>query len=159
MRWVIFLDVDGVLNNHGPVLEILEINARALLWLVREIPELEIVLSSAWRYRGCGPRSTFGQKLSDALSYRESREVIRRVIGQTPPDLEPDPPRTFFERRSDTIRRYLTENPVDGNWIAIDDLEDIETLGEGHFIRTDPSVGFTMKDALKALELLKGQSK
>jgi hypothetical protein len=58
--------------------------------------------------------------------------------------------------RGDQIRRWLTDNRFAGPYVVLDD-EDYGIKAAGHpFVQTDGACGLTLRDARKAVRLLKG---
>jgi hypothetical protein len=142
---ILMLDMDGVLNAHVTpcVGRDMGINVECCrnLWRVLRQVECRIVLSSAWRYMGFGPDSVYGQCLR-AVGFAD---IQRLTIDRT--RLEQGP-----EERHLAILDWVDEHKPK-RWVAVDDLEEIERLPAGHWLRTDGKRGFTISDA-HALRIL-----
>jgi hypothetical protein len=108
--------------------------------------DCDIVLSSAWRYHGCGLGSVFVQCLFGSLDDEDATTISRRIIGTTRLETEPEP-------RHLAILDWVAEHKPEV-WVAVDDLDDIRNLGEGHYVQTDGNRGLTFADAQKLIELL-----
>jgi hypothetical protein len=147
MDCILLLDVDGVLNSHRLPGENGGLDASCCYRLLDVIRATEcyIVLSSAWRYMGHGPGSVFAQCLRGVLGNYTAWLIRRRIIDAT--RLESAP-----ERRHETILAWVEEHRPK-TWVAVDDLVDIELLGQGHYVRTDGQ-GLTDADALRLIQLL-----
>ena len=148
---VIFLDIDGVLNSHGPPGTDGGMHADKACYLGNTLVETgaKIVLSSAWRYMGWGPNSVYGQCLQGAHRYW-CELIINSTIGATP--LEDNGP----EERDVTIRRWIDANWEPIRWVAIDDLQCISRLGYEHCVITDGAKGMTPDNMWELIKKLKG---
>lgn len=105
---ILFLDIDGVLHRVGGSL--FEQVSR-LESVLRDHPEVELVISSSWRE----------DYPWDVLVEIFSPDIQQRVVGRTPVIDTPWPP---YPRpvRYEEILQYLTENGVgDQPWLALDD--------------------------------------
>jgi len=155
----LFLDFDGVLNSKQHYLAVINkrfkgadnLNDADLfamkrnvaphhMWILgfilKQIPDLKIVISSAW-----GHHYTLEQ-------FKELFKIFKldetRLIGITP--------RKMSSYRCNEIHWWLEDNPAD-QWIAVDDhvifnLEDPDKKNE---YLTDSWVGLTMRDAVKII--------
>lgn len=131
---IIFLDIDGVLNNHNKVVDhycgIDTYNVKVFNKLIEAL-DAKIVVSSAWRYmilRGAMSLTGFSYLL-------KTHGVKGDLIGHTCSDEE-------VPERSGQISRWLEDNNYDDIYIVLDDLEI-----SGHpQIRTDGNKGLTYND-------------
>lgn len=137
----IFLDIDGVLVSgecmhryqHGE-----EFDLRATRQLRRLIKQTgaQIVVSSAWRWRGF-----------DALQKKFAQEklLIHDLL-----DLEDD-------SRGDLIRHWCREHSVLASQFVILDDEEFQLEGLLHrLVRTDFNRGMTAADRRRVVQMLKG---
>lgn len=139
MKRLLFLDVDGVLNNSKSNLDLYPY-ALLLLSNVVAKTKCEIVLSSTWRLY---PSSC--EQLEDAFKNHR----IPKWIGSTP---------YFLNRpRSDEILMWLEENiTVPVNVVVVDDEKDaklpnnLESI-KANFVHTDYTNGFTENHALEVV--------
>jgi|ERR1700733_5942941 len=172
---LLFLDVDGVLNDHSPLDpdvmcgQIHKDKVALLNHILRETGA-EMVLSSAWRYL------IFRQEMNLVgmeWLLRSHGVLANRLIGITAPDtLE----RVTYNgkpadwpvenERGALIRRWLDGNRLgwpDGDrlqprlswqYVVLDDL-DLGISAAGHpFVHVDGTVGLTAADAERAIRLL-----
>lgn len=139
---VLFLDVDGVLNKHKESGKDsgLDIKKCELIkQLIEQVEDLQIILSSAWRYMGYGKDSVFQQCL------RGIGIDDWPIIGMT--ELE-----NTIENRDVTIWKFVFKNKLK-NWAVLDDLECISKLGR-RAVQTDSKKGVSKKDIRKIANIL-----
>jgi hypothetical protein len=141
---VIFLDIDGVLNNvatkFGRVFD-----GECVRWLNRitDRTGAVIVVSSTWRHAGI----------------RKMREILRgngvtgRVIGLTP-DLSRKGIVHVAVARAQEIQRWFELTPGIEAFVILDDDTDMEHLACRH-VQTASMVGLTEQDAVRAIKLLR----
>ena len=162
MQRVIFVDVDGVLNNsstlsrlrlrgaHGSVDlgQLIDPSNLRVLVRVVEATGAVAVVSSSWRLR-----TSQLDTLQSALA-----ECGVRVVGCTP-ELDHTDPRAC---RAAEIRKWLADHDADGApWVAIDDIDldcdgcGAHRLGPDHFVRTDAERGLVDADADRAIAALR----
>lgn len=149
MRPLIFLDMDGCLNDHTQLESgfcgVKSECASRLNRILRET-DAEIVLSSAWRYM-----------VPDAMTLNGFQYLLQthgvdcndRLIGVTCRDEELMP-------RGQQIRQWRNEHGGDRRYVVIDDL-DLGISEAGHpFVQTDGAVGLTDADVERAIAILNG---
>lgn len=160
---IIFLDIDGVLNDHTPLpsrycgikLECVH-NLNKIL---DAIPEARIVISSAWRYLIL--RGEMNLKGFEMLLLVSGVKCWGKVVGHTEPDgrIEDEPDHhdnaeawhtAGLKWRVNQIEKWVAENNV-GKYIIIDDLP----LIGNHFYQTDGTKGLTETDAENIIRLCK----
>lgn len=137
---LIFLDFDGVLRRQGSQLYRLETNlVNNLEVIVRELPEVEIVITSSWR-------EVYG--LSSLRSHFSS-DIADRIVGVTPLSRDVQ---DFYRYRE--ILAYLKHfHTLQTPWLAIDDDPE-------HFpphapvLIVDPAKGLDAETALTLKTLL-----
>lgn len=165
---VLFLDFDGVLNSIQHYLATKDIKVRgattlndadlwamkrdvnannmwALGYILEKVPDLKIVISSAWRLH------------YDIESFKELFEIFKldgsRIIGKTPKKLSSE--------RCHEIVMWLDDNDYETgevvDFMTIDDhiIFDIEHPYKPRELQTDPWVGMTMHDAFKIIKHFK----
>lgn len=169
---IIFLDIDGVLNNtqhcqwihenvapgmgFGQLWELDDGNINRMtvgwdpvnveaLWHIIDETDAEIVISSTWRI---GRRVSFFHEVSAVFGQSLP------VIGMTPIIND------IGSIRGDEVNEWLKiegllrhRNPH-FRWVCLDDDGDFHP--ENNLVQTDIEVGLTMEDAERAIELLKG---
>lgn len=140
----LFLDFDGVLNNTAfferkAAARTLALDApysarddfdpenlAQLADLARRVPDLEVVVSSSWRY---------GRALAELRDYLRPAFTRNRVVGATP--------RLPSRQRHEEIRAWLAANAPEALFLALDDdTMDMTPLGEA-FLHVDRLAGLT----------------
>lgn len=157
---ILFVDLDGVLNNCTHFLflrqnalgsdSLREANIRAgiqdldpwncanLKYVFDTLPDLKIVLSTAWR---------------DSFEMDEIQEMFERrnlpgsrIIGKTA--------REEMAGRAGVIRKYVAENKPKQYAVIDDKAVFVSTDPEyGRFLKTTPITGFTYGDAIALIKL------
>ena len=130
---IIFLDIDGVLNNYDTLGKGLRWEPSLVKILNRIIQETkaEIVLSSTWR------------------KIKSLRNIIKndmkiKYIGKIP---------SLYKKRGIEIQAWLDNNPDVEKFIILDDDSDMVHL-MSHLLQTDGKYGLTIEIADKAIEIL-----
>jgi len=121
---LLFLDIDGVLNDHTRYSSgYCGTGARQvnhLNDLLQEVPDLQLVISSAWRYLILNGAMTL--KGFEALLLTHGVNAYGRIHGHTDADETTTPEeRLTFGGRAELIRRYVDQHDPDG-WAVVDDL-------------------------------------
>jgi len=186
-HFVVFLDIDGVLRRLDGDLTIsidgetlpLHLHNRAFApEAVRALKSIvhrtgaTIILSSEWR-RNAALREEVGTALravgmpsirgcTPVLVARE--EVLVGTLAH--PEKEATLVLRWAERRAREITMWLREHPDVDRWVALDDIDlaqaddfrlpDTCWMGPG-LVRTNPSVGLSMSNARKAVEVLQAE--
>lgn len=165
---IIFLDIDGVLNpthfnnalfkmwkaSHEEIKSkdefgdlFFDQNVDALRFII-EHTESQIVLSSTWRMNGLNRNQQMWLE----------RDLPGKLIDITPHanELLDDSISRFYDDicRGAEIDYWIKDKNFTGNYIIIDDTEDMLKSQESVFIKTNPYCGLTMKDAKRAIEIL-----
>ena len=168
---VIFLDIDGVLNSgqsvrmhhhfvqdRGLVDRHCPISVGNLEWILHEIPDLKICISSVWRIRRQLPelRDLLTGEIAEVNGKRHILHAgitePERIIGKTP-----DIARVrgkWLEGRGYEIQCWLDAQKVLGNpvedFCIIDDSSDMFHLS-GYLFRTDHSIGLDHHTAQRVI--------
>lgn len=137
---VIFLDFDGVLNSHSGYAKrdyekifikyaysIFEEHIEALNWLMKDLEDVKIIISSTWR---------------KFLSLDEIKELMIEKGFKYPETIYSTTP--FVGSRTEDIRTYLNENNVE-DYVIIDDKKLLSFYDK--FCLIDSRYGFTHYDA------------
>lgn len=166
---VLFLDFDGVLNSKQHVLAVKDVpvpgadtlsdadlftmkretnanNMWVLGYILKQLPDLKIVISSSWR------------NFFDLEQFKEIFKVYKldetRIIDKTPKKMSSD--------RQHEIRMWLNEfeeiNHKVPDWVALDDHIIFDIMNDEEKAReflTDGWVGVSMHDAFKIIEHFK----
>lgn len=154
---IIFLDIDGVLNNRLWIQELSRQpdpnpylfdpkNVEALNHII-EMTEANIVISSAWRH---------GKKLNWLRKHLRKQGVKGHVLGVTPDgwnNLKSFPDNWV---RGHEIELWLQKN-TDGRavFVILDDDDDMGPLMD-KLVQTSMERGLTMAEAARAINILKG---
>lgn len=167
MSKIIFLDIDGVLNNEVFVNSFWEIlkqlkmkrpeakelhkivmrddygnlfcptACNMLKWLV-ESTEAKIVISSTWRMSG----------LSEMQNMWKHRGLAGEVIDITPVMMS--------RERGEEIAQWLSKNEHE-EYVILDDDADMLEEQKNNFVQQDFRYGLTFDDTLKAIRILNGK--
>ena len=143
---VIFLDIDGVLNNRDtwgnrPLIKAFDKDCIAAFNKIIDATDARIVISSSWR---------------NIFAYEQLRTLLKNVgvkgiiLGQTPTI-------SLSGRRGAEIKEWLDNGlwpEIDG-FIILDDETDMNEV-ESHLVQTNSNVGLTDDMANIAIERLKG---
>lgn len=159
----IFLDFDGVLNHEnflrklrgrkityssGRELvlmqeQICDKNISCLREALNQLPDLKIVISSAWR---------LGYKLENLQELLKINQINNEVIGVTPS-------LGSGAIRGDEIKAYLKDHPKITQFLVIDD-NSVFDLGDPYmknFLKTSPFTGLTPDDTTSIINFFKEQ--
>jgi len=146
MAKIIFLDIDGVLNDGGPDEAFVLPRCAQQFERIIEETGAHVVISSAWRAAvHLGEMTLLGfQRLL------RTHQVLCRVVGVTPEARR-------AASRGKQISLWLEENGPVESYVVLDD-DDLGIGEERHpFIRTDGGTGLTEQDASRAIALLNQQ--
>lgn len=135
---VIFLDVDGVLNNYktGGIYTITKSKVRLLRNIV-EATGAKIVVSSTWRI------------------LHESRVILKRKLGYKGIKIFDWTRRSeMLEIRGNQIHSWLDNHKEVTNYIILDDDSDFLEYQYPFLVKTDPEIGLTKEDVEIAITLL-----
>lgn len=150
----LFLDIDGVANSSGHIRRagsdwswkdlIDPLNVAQINVIIEEVPEVRVVLSSAWRlYPG-------KEVALDALRNAGYKGTI---LGVTPDHST----QVGHGRRGQEIAAYVSTHNIEEEEICIlDDDTDIDPL-KHRWVRTFDFEGLTPKGAAQAIDMLKGK--
>lgn len=162
MRKVIFLDIDGVLSprwwdsnkqsdNYGCLFD-----AKAVANFAKIIEKTgaQIVVSSSWKLMGL-------QALQDMW---KDRKLPGEIIDITPNYMSDELLLNADMNDTDIESLYIRGMEIKGwlvlygddvsNYVIIDDMDDILSEQQTHFVQTDPEVGITNDDVKKVIHLL-----
>lgn len=132
---ILFLDFDGVLHPEPCHDEaILFCNRSALETILRDVPTVEIVISSMWR---------FTHTLAE-LQALFSADIAERIVGLTPDwtDISTHFSVVGSYFRHTEIEGWLRQSDRAGEaWAALDDRRYLFKPQSPNFIFCDPSVG------------------
>lgn len=146
---ILFLDFDGVL--HPEILGTPELcHLPALEELIREFPQVELVLSTSWRV----------VYTHDELLSLFSPDIRLRIVGATPQ--YEDIPLSIREGLSEFIRQAEIEawvqiNKIKEGFIVIDDCQSEFTPNWAPLFLVNKETGITQPYLLKLREILRHQ--
>lgn len=141
---IVFLDIDGVLNNRGTAIalgstsEFLDPVSVALVDRLCEQADAHIVLSSSWRIGGV-------ERVQADLQRLGAKCLADRIVAVTP-DLR-DPNAT----RGDEIAAWLEVGKPD-RYVIIDDEGDMHPWQ--HLVQTTFEDGFRLRHYVAAMKIL-----
>ena len=166
----IFLDFDGVLNTEawqrhcmvsslptedgfGPVFDPEAVENLSLI--LSAVPGAKIIITSSWKWEGL-------EKMKRLWAKRGLPGTLLDIA----PDFIPNFEDEDFEKilqgelpvgRGADIKAWLEANAQEGaQYVILDDLPDFFPDQQPHYIETDPRVGITLEDAMKAIAILSG---
>jgi len=149
---LIFMDIDGCLNNHNthPIIKcntiepLLAQRFNQILWRTNA----NFVVSSAWRYMVLGGGMTL-----DGFRYMLQSHWIdaNRIIGITRKDVSSE-----TMDRGAQITEWLSANAsrFNGKYLVIDDMDLGISAAKLNFLHIDGTVGLTASDVEKAVSQL-----
>lgn len=169
MKKVLFLDFDGVLNtenyqsqlrdagepcwdNFGQVFDPEAVEN--LKMILDAVPDALIVINSSWKLEGLA-------RMNELWKVRNMPGKIHGVTPDYAPDLqnidlENDDNIALLAGKGNDVKQWLEENTPDGcRYVIFDDIPDFLPEQSPNFICTDPRVGLTVEDAVRAIRLLK----
>ena len=145
---IIFLDIDGVLNNPKtwglrPVHKAFSKECVEAFNLIIESVDADIVISSTWR-------NMFN--FDDLIEMLKGAGVAGHIIGKTPSI------RFSGAERGDEIARWLDRASEEAGFkitkfVILDDDSDMGYLFN-YLVRCNPETGITEKEVKKAIEML-----
>jgi len=153
---VVFLDIDGVLNNDKTnsktPMGFTGISNSLLKNLAHFVKETNavIVLSSTWKDEW--DENPLKRTEDGNYLHRKLRQVGISIFGKI------DESTTGSYYRGKAIKLYLDAHPEIENYVILDDLDfdfkDIPEI-ESHFVQTKASLGFQKDKYEKALQIMK----
>lgn len=136
---VLFLDIDGVLNNFhqrnfGEKFS--QPSCAALNTIIHAVPDLKIVISSAWRI--------WGVEYMKKVLEKNGVEKVDNIIDVTGNE---------HGIRGHQIQCWLDRNPGVTGMVILDDESDMGNL-MNKLVKTNSFVGLTTTEAERAIETL-----
>lgn len=139
---VIFLDVDGVLNNEKSLRmgELISMDCVRHVRRISRLADADIVISSSWRIG------------NSTHTLREMFHMVGlfRVIGRTSSN------DSSLSDRGDEIKQWLDANPTVEKYVILDDDRDILPEQMPYFINTDAMEGITENQSTYAIRNIFG---
>lgn len=168
MKKVIFLDFDGVLNteNYQAKLyregkpqwddfgQVFDPEAVENLKMVLDaVPDTLLIINSSWKLEGFG-------RMKELWKVRGLPGTVHGVTPDYVPDLlnidlENYDNIAMLAGKGNEVKQWLEKNAPEGcRYVIFDDVPDFLPEQRPYHICTDPRVGITMEDAVKAISLL-----
>ena len=169
MQRVLFIDFDGVLNTENYQAQLRKegkpqwddfgqlFDPEAvdnLKMILDAVPNLLLVINSSWKLEGL-------KRMNDLW---EKRSLPGKVYGVTPDyvpslaniDLSNFDNIELLAGKGNEVKQWLADN-ASGHckYVILDDVPDFLLEQESHLICTNPKLGITKEDALRAISLLK----
>lgn len=142
----LFLDIDGVLNDHSQYSNgysgIQQDKVLLLNKILDSFEDLYIIISSAWRYMMIG--DSMNLMGFDYILKINGINTRGKLLGHTRPDKD------INEPRINQILDYLDGQLVE-SFVILDDLE----LSHPNQVKTDSMIGLTESDVEKAIQILR----
>lgn len=152
---VIFLDIDGVLNNHRTVCRTpdgfvgISSNLTTRLREIVKATDAKIVLTSTWK-------ECWNKKYT--LCKEDGKYLVRKLHHKGLEIIDKTEDAEGYFYRGEGILSYIKENNIE-KFVVLDDFEfdfkKCELLD--HLVLTDPIEGLTDEDVEKAIDILKGE--
>lgn len=146
---IIFLDVDGVLNDKDSFPNICCKKVQLLKYIIQKT-DAKIVLSSSWRYGGIDKYSLIYNNL---IKSDPKGVVFEALIDRTPMPGFCDPPMPANHVRGHEIQRWIEDNNYQGKYVIIDDDNDMGPVQE-HLIQTNTDFGLLRSHVDKVIKCL-----
>ena len=158
---VIFLDIDGVLNNfktpcdviveHHDLIQGVDTRKVKRLAKIVEATGASIILSSDWRY---------GWYADGEGNWMHANYLNKKFAKENLIIEEKTPYNPITCERGPEIHQYLQEHPEVTDWVILEDT-DWDSFYEypdvmRHWVHTDGRIGLTEKDAAAAISILEG---
>lgn len=160
---LLFLDVNGVISNKsepcmiGSNNCINERNLNNLYYILENVPDIKVILSSSWRYQ---------RSIEDCQNLVNHYFGISNlnVVGRTPCVTTPE------ELSENIVQQVLTNNKIvysrgyeikyvvdrlePSHYVILDDLHNFLDEQKEYHIQTNSLLGLTLEDAKQAIEIL-----
>lgn len=157
MNRYLFLDIDGVLNNHtynqeAQSCSLRKRNINEFNKIITKYPTIKVVLHSAWRYMILKRAMTLNGFSYMLRTHGVSNKL--NLVGITCSDEK-------VAKRENQIYRFLFANTVnkyvilDDLFLNFHDLKHNDQLIQPHFIKTHPSKGLVKTDVDLIIKKLK----
>lgn len=163
MRKILFLDIDGVLNPKWWVRKAFvdrygcAFDPECVSNLEKMIDETgaEIVISSSWKYMGVlklqrmwKDRGLPGKIVDVTPDFMSDELLMNEELGNM----------DHLCNRGCEIKRWLMQHKDEEvQYVIIDDIDDILPEQQAYFIQTDPGIGISDIDVMKAKLLFQKQ--
>jgi len=155
-RLTLFLDFDGVLHPDPCAPEVWFCRRDLVQNILREFPQVDIVLSSTWRLRD--PLDTSGNHLKCYFS----GDIAGRIVGVTPNHKDLDRSQApdgmdLYPREWECITWLRANRPYSQNWLALDDKAFLFRPFSKNLMLINAATGFVGADESRLRQLLRGR--
>ena len=169
----LFLDIDGVLNtarysNYLIDHEEDDVDEDGALFdpetvanlttLVKNIPDMKIIISSTWRFKGWDWMNNLWKKrnlpgkifsFTPGLEFTRFVDIINQKYSESV-----YPYGTRGLEIGEWLRLYAPRNPMQYKYVIIDDDDDFPAFYQGHVVLTDENNGITEDTVVSCIEKL-----
>ena len=150
---VIFLDVDGVLNNENHILKLVELLGKEQYFqLHRDLGEMPFDYRSIQLLKQLIEET--GADIVLSSTWRLSSKHIEAFEKYTGLKIADKTPRMPYLIRGQEIAQYLYKHREVVNYVIIDDSSDMLEEQKEHFVKVDAKKGFTTAEMKKCKEIL-----
>lgn len=151
-RCGLFLDIDGVLHPFGAFGKESFCHLSHLIRIL-DATQCDVVLSSSWRMDAEGIQEV-NDRLREARPGLDAGKVeVLDITDRTKGSLNHVGNRDIEILA--WVKAHAKEAGFDNRWIALDDLNLVEALGEEHAVVTDYETGLTEEKVVEAIRKLK----
>ena len=168
MKKVIFLDFDGVLNTENYQAQLRDAGepcwddfgqvfdpeaVENLKTVLDAVPDVLLIINSSWKLEGFA-------RMKELWKVRRLPGKIHGVTPDYVPDLQNIDLENYdnialLAGKGNEVKQWLDENVPEGcRYVILDDMPDFLPEQAPYHICTDPRVGLTVEDAVKAIQLL-----
>ena len=149
----LFLDFDGVLHPDPCVVQFKFCQRNLIEGILREFPQVDIVLSTTWRLRN--PLDTSG----DHLKHHFSSDIAERIVGVTPNHKNLDRRQApdgidLYPREWECIAWLRANRPHSRQWRALDDKPYLFRPFNKNLLVINAARGFVSADESRLRHLL-----
>lgn len=158
---ILFLDIDGVLNDHGKMMNLycgIQPDKVERLNTIIDATDCYIVISSAWRYMILGEEMT--AKGFEYMLVTHGIKCNNRIVGYTPSDEDVTTRGRQISAWIDIILPKILQDKraTAYKYVVVDDLDKetgIQITQSGHtLVQTDGTKGLTDEDAERIISIL-----
>ncbi|SDN81538.1 hypothetical protein SAMN04487900_103154 [Prevotella communis] len=173
MHRYLFLDIDGVLNTarysnfliDNEMDDIDEDGAifdpeavENLASIVNSVPDLKIIISSTWRFKGWEWMNNLWEKrmlpgyiysFTPGLEFVRFQDLVSREYSESV-----YPHGTRGLEIGEWLRLNTTNNPFQFKYVILDDIDDFPAVFKEHVVLTETVSGITKDTAIRVIEKL-----
>jgi hypothetical protein len=132
---IVFLDIDGVLIPGNGSFAFSKVACKNLNSLLKQVPDLKIVISSSWRHAGM--ESVKKTLQNQKVDYAKVIDITGDERGE----------------RGIQIQAWIDKHSEVTHFVCLDDDSDFSNMMD-RLVRTNPNVGLTEADVKKAIDIL-----